>query len=145
MSEADRCSNGIRCILGGVQCGTFIETEEAECPFAEISFLCSEGLRRYGERLIDCRSRNGDNCRFPWQEVDLCRPAHLCRLLQVKEEIAMTVADEPVGVTRFSEHVTMVGKTCIFCIHRAPKACTPLGHHHRNLFADEYVKTEAKP
>ena len=145
MSEADRCSDGIGRIRGGVQCGTLTETEKAECPFAEIGFLCSEGLRRHGERLIDCCPRNGDNCRFPWQEVDLRRPAHLCRFLQIKEEVAMTVADEPVGVTRFSEHVTMVGKPRILCEHSTPKACTPLGHHHRNLFADEYVKTEAKP
>ena len=94
VSEADRCSNGIRSILGGVQCGTLTETEEAECPFTEIGFLYSEGLRRYGERLIDDRPCDGEDRLLPWRELDLRRPAYLCRLLQVKEEIAVSVADE---------------------------------------------------
>ena len=86
VSEADWCSNGIGSILGGVQYGTLTETEEAECPFAKIGVLCPEGFRRYGERLIDNRSRNGKNRLFPRRELDFCRAAYLCRLLQVKEK-----------------------------------------------------------
>ena len=73
VSEADWCSNGIGSILGGVQCGTLTETEEAECPFTEIGFLCPEGLRRYGERLIDNRPRDGEDRLLSRRKLDLCR------------------------------------------------------------------------
>ena len=77
-----------------MQCGTLTEPEEAECPFAEIGFLCPEGLRRYGERLVDGCPRDGEDRLLSRRELDLRRSAYLCRLLQVKEEIAVSVANE---------------------------------------------------
>ena len=132
MPEQNRGAHSIWRRFIGVQLRIFVQTEEAECPLAQIYVMRSCGCCCHRKFLIRHRARDGDN-RFPTLgELDLGRAAYLARLLQIEEKVTVSVAGEPAVVTCIREHIAVVGKPCIFYIDSAPKTRAVLGIRNRN-------------
>ena len=142
MPKADRRADSIGAVRRRVQGGTFTETKEIKRPFAQTGFLCAVGCRCYGERLLRCRARDGDDRLLPRRKLDGHRAADLLRLLQIEEEVVVAMTTEGTLMPQIGQHMTLIRQTGILGVDPTPKGCASLRHGEGECLTDKYIGTK---